>query len=69
VIRFEFHLAQPVPNIAIRLGPFPRDTSTLRLRVDSQRHEAQSFVSGDSCWVWVRGCSRTDGLIQTESEA
>lgn len=66
---YAFQLTHPVREISVRLGPFPPDLPPVRLTVNDQSRDARPFVSGDSAWVWVHGCTGSDTKVELRYES
>ncbi len=59
---------KPVDNVAVRLGPFPRSATQLKVRNHRGDVGATLFASGDSKWAWVRiGALRDSCFIQAQA--
>ena len=59
---------KPVDNVTVRLGPFPRSATQLKVRNHRGDVGATLFASGDSRWAWVQiGALRDSCLIQAQA--
>jgi hypothetical protein len=53
--RVEIGADGPLAGVRVRLGPYARDTRSVRVVVNGSSSVADAFVSGDSAWAWVDG--------------
>ena len=59
---------KPVDNVAVRLGPFPKATTQLTVKIGRSHANATLFESGDSKWAWVSiGAMRDARTIQAQA--
>jgi hypothetical protein len=53
--RVEISADGPLAEMRVRLGPYARDTRSVRVVVNGSPRVAAAFVNGDSAWAWVEG--------------
>jgi hypothetical protein len=59
---------KPVDNVTVRLGPFPRSATQLKVRNNRREVGATLFASGDATWAWIQiGAIRDACLIQAQA--